>query len=233
MPVRRLVLWDVDGTLVLTAGAGRDAFADAFAAVFGRPADELVPMAGRTDLDIAHEILARNRIENASDRIPAFTEALAAALSTRADAIRARGRALPGAEAALEALDRRPDVVQSVLTGNLPPNAALKLAAFGLDRYLDLEIGAYGSDHRRRGDLVAVARANARAKHGIDLAPRETVLVGDTPLDVAAGREGGARVVGVASGAHSSAELQDAGADAVLEDLRETSAVLAAVMDER
>ena len=117
-----------------------------------------------------------------------------------------------GAREALERLDREPGVLQSLLTGNIEPNAAVKLGAFGLDRYLDFEIGAYGSDHHMRGELVAIARRNAERKHGLSIEPAQVVLVGDTPLDVAAAREGGARAVGVATGPFEEEALSEAGA---------------------
>ena len=102
--------------------------------------------------------------------------------------------------------------------------------SFGLDRYLDFEIGAYGSDHHMRGELVGIARRNAERKHGLRIEPTQVVLVGDTPLDVAAAKEGGARAVGVASGPYEEEALSESGADAVLPDLGDTEAVLAAVL---
>ena len=122
--------------------------------------------------------------------------------------------------------------MQSLLTGNIAANAQVKLGAFGLDTLVDLSIGAYGSDHRRRGQLVAVALQKYERKHGAKLAPRDVVLVGDTPLDVAAAREGGARAVAVATGPFDASELAAAGADAVLADLRDTDAVVEAVLAE-
>ncbi len=144
--------------------------------------------------------------------------------------MRERGRALPGAEEALAAVQRQPGVAQSLLTGNLRGNAVLKLATFGLDRYVDFDIGAYGSDHRERPRLVAVARAKAKARYGVELEPRATVMIGDTPLDVAAGLAGGARIVAVASGRYDVDALRSAGADVVLEDLCDTEAVLHAIL---
>jgi phosphoglycolate phosphatase-like HAD superfamily hydrolase len=224
--VRRLVLWDIDGTLVNTAGLGRDAFADAFERVFGI-VPELVTMAGRTDHEIALSILELNGIEQGERHLPEFTDALAVALAAKESEIRARGHAMPGAAEVLAELERR-GVVQSLLTGNIEPNAALKLAAFGLGAELDFEIGAYGSDHRVRPELVGIALRKARAKHGADFDP---VLVGDTPLDIAAARGGGAAVVAVATGPHSVQEL--AGADAVLPDLRDTAAAVEAILTAR
>jgi phosphoglycolate phosphatase-like HAD superfamily hydrolase len=229
--MRHLVLWDVDGTLVQVGGSGREAFQDAFATVFGRPLERLVAMAGRTDHEIALELLELNGVDDGPRHLDAFSEALHVALVAKREVIRRRGRALPGAREALEALGREPDVLQSLLTGNIEPNAAVKLSAFELERHLDLEVGGYGSDHRMRPHLVDIARAKARRKHGVEFTPDDTVLIGDTPLDVAAGREGGARVVAVASGASDEDDLRAAGAYAVLPDLRDTRRVVAAVLE--
>jgi phosphoglycolate phosphatase-like HAD superfamily hydrolase len=232
--VRRLVLWDVDGTLVYYGALGWEAFVDAFHAMTGRPPsgyeEDVIRTAGRTDPEIALEFLAMEGVPDGDVRLGEFHTALERALAAKVAAMRERGRALPGAREALAAVQRQPQVVQSVLTGNLHANAVLKLTTLGLDRYVDFEIGAYGSDHRDRPELVAVARAKARAKYGLELGPRATVLIGDTPLDVAAGQAGGARVVAVASGHYDADALRAAGADAVLPDLRDTAAVLQAIL---
>jgi phosphoglycolate phosphatase len=134
-----------------------------------------------------------------------------------------------GAREALEALGSSDDVIQSLLTGNIQANAALKLAAFGLERYPDFEVGAYGSHRGVRADLVGVACERASAKHRVAIEPADAVVIGDTPLDVEAARRGGARAVAVATGSASSDELWGAGPDVVLSDLRDTKAVLEAV----
>ena len=226
----RLVLWDVDGTLVDSAKLGRDAFLEAFEVVVGAPAKGLVPFAGRTDLEIALDMLDAAGVDRGTDLLDRFGHALAEATAHRRDELRRRGRALPGAAAALERLDAEPGVLQSLLTGNIEPNAHVKLAAFGLDRHIDFEIGAYGSDHRQRGELVAIALDKARSKHGLELAPGDAVLVGDTPLDVRAAREGGAQAVAVATGPHDEPALREAGADAVLPDLSDVQRLLDAVL---
>lgn len=221
-----LVLWDVDGTLVDTAGRGRDAFDEVFEAVVGQPPGDPVAFAGHTDHQIALAML--DRVGHAGEaHVPRMLEELASALAAKVDDIRAAGRALPGAREALQALAEREGVVSSLLTGNIEANAALKLAAFGLDSLVDLEVGGYGSDpHRSRADLVAVARERAAAKYGAE--PADTVLVGDTPLDVRAAREAGARSVAVASGPYGVDVLREVAA-VVLEDLRDTSGLLAAL----
>jgi phosphoglycolate phosphatase-like HAD superfamily hydrolase len=232
--VRRLVLWDIDGTLVQAGEVGRDIFTEAFQAVVGRAPDQVaartLAMAGRTDPEIALEFLAAHEIAEGASHLPAFSEALVTALAAKAALIRERGRALPGARETLAALGRTEGVVQSLLTGNVEPNALLKLASFELDGYLDFEVGGFGSDHHHRPSLVEVARTKAEAKYGTAFAGPATVLVGDTPLDVAAGRAGGARVVAVATGPYGVEEFESTGADAVLADLRDTEAALGAIL---
>jgi phosphoglycolate phosphatase-like HAD superfamily hydrolase len=226
----RLVLWDVDGTLVDAARLGRDAFLEVFERLVGRPAVEMVPFAGRTDLEIALDMLEAAGVEDPEAMLDSFEDELVAAMAARLDELRRRGRALPGAKDALARLHEEPDVVQSLLTGNVERNARLKLQPFGLLEWVELRCGAYGSDHRVRGELVAIARARTERARGVAPAPGDVVLVGDTPLDVAAALEAGARAVGVATGPYDEAALAEAGAHAVLPDLTDTGAVVRAVL---
>jgi phosphoglycolate phosphatase-like HAD superfamily hydrolase len=217
-----LVLWDIDGTLVDSAGHGRYAFEDAYRALAGRPFEGPIEMAGRTDHQIAMEML--DGLDGEPSRL---LDELVAALAARKELIRREGRTYPGVPATLSALARRDDVAQSLLTGNVEVNAAVKLGAFGLERWLDFELGAYGSDpHEARSDLVAIARERAQAKLG---EPVEPVLVGDTPLDVRAAREAGARAVAVATGFSDLEQLRAAEPDALLTDLSDTDRAVAAI----
>ena len=120
--------------------------------------------------------------------------------------------------------------VQSVLTGNIRPLAEAKLGALGLTGHLDLDIGAYGDHHEIRAELVHLARRNAARAYRQEFTGEAAVIIGDTPLDVAAAQAAGARSVGVATGASSTADLAAADADAVLPDLSDTDAVLAAIL---
>jgi phosphoglycolate phosphatase len=216
-----LVLWDVDGTLVRTAGHGRYAFEDAFRAVVGRT-PEPVEYAGRTDKQIALMMLAGEDMHLAR-----VLEELEGALELRKEAMREEGYAYPGVAEVLEALHGRDDVIQSLLTGNIKANAIVKVSAFGLDRWLDFDVGAYGSDpHEERSDLVAVARRRAADKYA---EPTGAVLVGDTPLDVRAAREAGARAVAVATGFADPEALRASAPDAYLEDFGDTGAAVAAI----
>ena len=216
-----LVLWDIDGTLVHSAGHGRYAFEDAFQEVVGR-VPERVDYAGRTDHQIALSML-----DGEHEHLPAVLERLAVRLGERREAMAEEGHTYPGVPEVLEALHEADGVINSLLTGNLQANAAVKVGAFGLDRWLDFESGAYGSDpHERRSDLVAIARERAAARYG---EPTGAVLVGDTPLDVLAAREAGARSVAVATGFADLASLRESEPDALLQDLSDTEAAIRAI----
>jgi phosphoglycolate phosphatase len=230
----RLVLWDVDHTLLDAGGAGVALLRQAFTELFGRPFPATPPMAGRTDRAIELEILTRAGLADPAAQLPAFQRLAAGLAPEFGELVRSGGRVLPGAAEALAAVaalaDGNTGPVQSVLTGNLRAIARVKLAALGLDRFLDLQVGAYGDDHEVRADLVPLARASAAAAYRADFGGDATVLIGDTPLDIEAARLTGARSVGVASGGFTAAELAAAGADVVLPGLADTPAVLAAVL---
>lgn len=216
-----LVLWDVDGTLVHSASHGRYAFEEAFQEVVGR-APGPVDYAGRTDHQIALSML-----NGEHEHLPAVLEQLVVKLERRQDAMAAEGHVYPGVPETLEALHRADGVINSLLTGNLEANAAVKVGAFGLERWLDFESGAYGSDpHERRSDLVAIARERAAARYG---EPTGAVLVGDTPLDVLAAREAGARAVAVATGFADPDALRESQPDVLLQDLSDTDAAIRAI----
>lgn len=227
----RLVLWDIDGTLVDTVGHGRHAFTDAFERVLGRPVTlGDISMSGRTDHSIALELLEVNGEPAVDERLPEIFTALNGALEGRREHIERDGRVMPGVPEVIAALAAREDVAQSLLTGNIEPNAHVKLGALGLDEMLDMEIGGYGSDSGIRPELVDVALRKARALRGLELSAAETVLIGDTPLDVHAAHENGARAVAVATGRFSVQELLDTGAEAVLPDVSDVNAAVEAIL---
>ena len=230
----QLVLWDVDHTLINAGRAGWRAYQLAFGRMFGRDVPAAPSMAGRTDRAIALQTLALAGVPDPLGQVDAFQRVLAKVAPDVADVVREHGRVLPGAAEAVRALAAAAEadgrlLVQSVLTGNMRVMAEVKLGALGLDRQLDLRVGAYGDAHEIRADLVPLARASATAVYGADFSGPATVLVGDTPLDVEAARVAGARAVAVASGEFSVAELAAAGPDAVLPSLTDTAAVLAAI----
>jgi phosphoglycolate phosphatase len=223
-----LVLWDVDYTLLTAGGLGNSLYEAVFKDLFGRGLTAIAPKAGRTDRAILLDTLALAGVDSPAAYVDDFMVLLGHRAAAMDGGARAYVRALPGASAAIVALAAA-GVRQSVLTGNVRPLAAVKLAAAGLGEHLDLDVGAYGDVHEVRAELVTVARRAARAAYGTDFGGRSTVLIGDTPLDVAAALATGARAVGVATGTFASAELVAAGAHAVLPDLTDTSLVLAAV----
>jgi phosphoglycolate phosphatase-like HAD superfamily hydrolase len=231
--VERLILWDLDGTLARTGGVGAEAFGTAIETLYGVPAaNHGVTLAGKTDPQIAREILIALDLHDGGDDggvdsgLPALLAETERLVAAGRDRIRERGEVLPGALELLEALHRRPGVVQTLLTGNTAANAAVKLDALGLRRWLDLEVGAYGSDDADRNVLVPVALRRIEQRYGaVDLA--RVWVVGDTPLDAACARAGGVHCLLVASGFAPRDALDAAGADHVVDDLSNTQAILA------
>ncbi len=230
------MLWDVDFTLVIVKNVGRRLYELAFADLYGAPlparANE-ANMAGRTDRAIVLDVLTLAGIPDPASQVPTFEAALARLAPAMAPLAAEVGRALPGAAAAIAAfaaLDGAGPARQSLLTGNIRPLAEAKLAPFGLTAHLDLDIGAYGDEHAVRSELVHLARERAARAYAEDFAGEATVLIGDTPLDVEAALEAGARVVAVATGFFSAEELGASGAHAVLPDFTDVSAVLAAAL---
>ncbi|WP_033345546.1 HAD hydrolase-like protein [Catenuloplanes japonicus] len=226
MTPTRFVLWDIDGTLLDAKGYGWRLADRAFQQLYGRPLVHLVPMAGRTDRAIMTDVLDRHDVPDTPDDLIALMESLAPAAD---DFHTHGGTMLPGADAAIRALTAHPSVVQSVLTGNLGPVAAAKLAAVGLGAGLDLTVAAYGRDHAVRADLVTVARTALARLHPASTGIT-TILIGDTPLDIEAAHAAGARAIAVATGRYPAAAL--AAADLVLPDLTDTKSLVEAVLAE-
>ena len=233
--MNRLVLWDVDGTLVRCGDVGRRAIERAARRALDHRVDwtdDSVPqvrMGGGTDPGILLELLAHGGVEGAESEklLDLALRHLEDEVAAAAHTIELEGTVLPGAAEVLTRLGAEPGVVQSVLTGNIRPGAAVKLGAFGLDRRLDLEIGAYGSDDADRNRLVPLALERASAKHGVRFDPDDVWVVGDTPKDLACARAGGVHCLLVATGGHRLDELEDLGADAVLPDLADVDRVVA------
>lgn len=221
----RLVLWDVDGTLIHSAGIGAAVFDRALEKVLGVAPASRLHLSGKTDPQIVSEYLELMAVEGSDSHLPRVLEAVEAELGAAATTLAERGRALAGVPELLARLAADDGVLQSVLTGNTAANAAVKLAAFGLERWLDLEIGAYGSDHADRRELVPIALRRAADRHGVTITPDDTWVVGDTANDLACARAGGARCLLVATGRASFEELQALEPDEVLADLSDTDAV--------
>ena len=226
------MLWDIDQTLIDSGGVGVHVYQLVFRDLFRTGLPGLVPFAGRTERAIVLDLLALAGIREPRQHVDEFLARIAAHAPELAGLVAARGRALPGAAAALAAVAAQttPVAVQSVLTGNVRAMAEMKLHALGLADHLDLDIGAYGDTVECRADLVHLARSQAALAYGHDFAGSETVLAGDTPLDVAAALSAGARSLGVATGASTAAELAAASAGAVLPNLTDPSAVVGAIL---
>ena len=224
--MRKLVLFDIDGTLVLTGGAGIRALNRAVAETLGRPVvlDD-IPLAGRTDWSILIDSVRKAGLE--------MDDALLAALRDRyverlAEEIEHPGRGvkavMPGIQELLDALAGRPDVFLGLLTGNFEAGARIKLEHFDLWKYF--ACGAYGGDSADRNALVPFAVERAKQCGLPDIASSDVLVVGDTPADVACAHAANAVPVAVATGHYTVDQLRESGAGIVFEDLSETEAFL-------
>ena len=223
----RLILFDIDGTLVLTGGAGGRAMARAFEDVFGFSNGlGAISMAGRTDAWIVSQMLAEHGIADAGPHLQRFHDVYVRHLATEVLQPSAEKRVLPGVRVLLDTLAARDDVYVALLTGNYRRGAEIKLEHFDLWRYFGA--GAYGDDSHDRNGLLWTALANVDAV-GPRVRPSEVVIIGDTPLDVAVAVAGGARSLGVATGSYDVDTLLESGADAGLPDLSHLEAVLRAL----
>ncbi|HEY3210101.1 MAG TPA: HAD family hydrolase [Actinomycetota bacterium] len=226
--IRRLILWDIDGTLISGGPFTRRAFDLAIASALGRePGEHGVSFGGKTDPQIALEILAAQAItaDDARGRLPAVMQALEREMGAAVDLLRLDGSVLPGVRPLLERLRQRPGVLQTVLTGNVEGNARLKVGAFGLDGFLDLDVGVYGSDGEDRTTFVPLALQKVESRRGARIDPDAVWVVGDTARDLACARAGGARCLLVATGLVGYEDLVSLGAEAVLHDLSDAEEV--------
>lgn len=224
-----LILWDVDHTLIENGGVSKAAYRAAFKLLTGQQATKPVVTDGSTDWLIMESLLNTHGFALTDELRSRVEPALIEALHGLVPELKERGHELAGARDAISALGNESGVHQSVLTGNIKPNGQAKLAAFDLDNLLDFEIGGFGSDAAIRSELVGFAQRRALVKFGQQFDRETTLLIGDTPRDVQAGIEGGAKVLAVATGIFDSQSLAAAGADNVLEDLKDTAAVVSAV----
>ncbi len=211
------VLFDVDGTLLVTGGAGAVAWQRAFLELWDVEANiEEHTRAGMTDPEIVEIIFGEVIGRDGSEEERA--QAIAGYLSHLADAVAESDgyRVMPGIEEILPRLASE-GVLLGIVTGNIEAAAQIKLARGDLNRYF--AFGGYGSDARDRTELTRRAIERGGEARGTPLAPESTIAVGDTPRDVSAGHGAGIRVVGVATGAYSVAEQEAAGADWAIADV--------------
>lgn len=230
--MQHLVLFDIDGTILHSGGAGRDAMEHALATTFGTPADPSMRYDGKTDKQIVRESMRGAGVsdKDIDSRMADVMALYVAALPSRlADPERCVGM-YPGVATLIDAVHRRSDSVLGLLTGNVEPGARLKLAAVGLD-FDQFRVNAFGSDHEVRGELPAIAHRRMQEVFGVALRGRDVVVIGDTPSDIDCGRSLGARAIAVATGWYSVEDLRAYNPYAVFADLSDTEAVLAAIVE--
>ena len=226
----RLVLFDIDGTILRSNGAGRRAMIAALRAVFGSTGPEDHRYDGKTDPQIVREVM---RIEGHADahideRMDALMELYLALLARELE--HPGIEVYPGIRALLDALERRDDIILGLLTGNLREGANAKLRAAGIDP-TRFRVGAFGSDHEHRPELPSVALRRAQETLGIALQGSNVVVIGDTPADIECGRSIGVRAIGVATGSYGVEELRRHAPHAVFETLADTNRVVRAIVD--
>lgn len=225
----KLLLFDVDGTLILSGGAGMRALTRAFEEIFGAPQGfDGVATAGRTDPVILDEALARQGLSADAPGRARFHDRYCELLAREILLPGPRKGIMPGVRSLLDTLEARAVIRCALLTGNFARAARLKLEHFDLWRYF--ACGAFGDDHPDRDCLVPVAVERARAIGASIASMSDVVVVGDTPLDVRCAAVVGARAVAVATGSFDQATLKASGADAVFPDLTDRDAFLRAIL---
>ena len=226
----KLVLFDIDGTVLLSDGAGKRAVRRALSEVYGSPGPEDHRFDGKTDPQIVRELLRRDghADDHIDGHLPRALGRYVELLAEELDHPDHRAWTLPGVVDLLDALTARDDAIVGLLTGNVVEGARAKLAAVGIDpdRF---RVGAFGSDHEVRAELPAIAKRRVLEATGQHITGADIIIIGDTPADVQCGQSLGARAIGVATGRYSVGDLMESGAFVAFEDLSDTSAVLAAI----
>jgi phosphoglycolate phosphatase len=228
----RLVLFDIDGTLLNSEGLGRASMQRALAEIFGSSGNPSYRYDGKTDKQIVRDVM---RLEGHSDehidsRMETLILLYLEGLRTGARSGKFNVRPLEGVVELLEALEARKDVVLGLLTGNVEPGARVKLTAAGInpDRF---RVNAFGSDHEQRPQLPAIAQQRASEILGLDIAGERLIVIGDTPADIECGRSLGARAIGVASGHYTVEQLQAHDPYAVFPSLANTAKLLETILN--
>src|SRR5437660_411150 len=223
METKRLLLFDIDGTLVNTGGAGVESLKRTVHNRFGVK-DDLrdIEIAGKTDRAIIRDILRKYQLDPMEENITSFACEYIAGLPLSLS--HARGRVLPGIQQLLGQLKPRPHIVLALLTGNLQEGAKLKLQHYGLWDFF--EFGAFADDHHDRNELGAFAKERARTRHGHDFDAADVDVIGDTKHDIACGKAFGARTIAVATGSWSRERLQMCAPDFLFDDLADTDEVI-------
>jgi phosphoglycolate phosphatase len=220
---KRLLLFDIDGTLIQSGGAGVHALKSAFTERFDI-IDDLhdIEIAGMTDSGIVVSILNKHKIPATNENVSAFLDSYVHFLSLELP--RRVGKLLPGVLELLEKLKSRPHLVLALLTGNVSRGAQLKLEHYGVWHFF--EFGAFADDHHDRNRLGTVARARAKEKHGRQFSASEIDVIGDTPRDIACGKAFGARTIAVATGTWSCDQLAKYQPDFLIDDLSDVEGII-------
>jgi phosphoglycolate phosphatase-like HAD superfamily hydrolase len=228
----RLVLFDIDGTLLTSEGIGRTAMRRALGSIFGSPGNPAYRYDGKTDRQIVRDVM---RLEGHSDdyidsQMDKVMEVYLEGLRENAKSGKFNVQPLEGVVELLDALEPRKDVVLGLLTGNVEPGARTKLIAAGInpDRF---RVNAFGSDHEDRPELPAIAQRRASEKLGLDIDGGRMVVIGDTPADIACGRSVGAKAIGVASGHYTVEQLREHDPYAVFPSLANTQQLLESIVN--
>lgn len=218
-----LVLWDIDGTLIQSGGAGERALVTALQTAFGMTGTlEDIELAGRTDRWIARRVLAKFAVPDTPENIDKYLGGYLGALPD--EMANPHGRVLPGVRELLRAIAARKNFAQGLLTGNVRRGAEIKLRHHQL--WAHFEFGAFGDDAELRTELGPHAVRRAAARHAVDFPADRVFVVGDTPHDIDCGKAIGARTIAVATGHFDVAALQKHQPTAVFADLSDTAAVL-------
>jgi phosphoglycolate phosphatase len=227
----RVVLFDIDGTLLRSGGVGRIAMEQALEQVFGSPGSNEYHYDGKTDRQIVRDQMRLNGLtdrqidERMDDLIEAYLSGLMAELSSGKREV----HVFAGVRELLDVLDEREDVVLGLLTGNVEAGARAKLGAAGID-IERFKVNAFGSDHEHRPELPGLAQLRAKELLGKDIAGNRVIVIGDTPADIRCGEAIGARAIGVATGRYSIEDLASHGAYAVFETLADTATVMERIL---
>jgi phosphoglycolate phosphatase len=211
----KICLFDIDGTLITTGGAGKQAFLQTLQKAFGMDImDPGVPFAGRTDRGIVSDLFTHFRISQTAQNWDLFTEVYLQLLPECLASC--DGHVLPGIKPLLEKINRHSEIQLGLLTGNMAKGAAIKLQHYGLDHYFDF--GGFGDQYIERDRVAQQALLEIHQRWGEEVAPEQIFVIGDTPADIRCGRAIGANTVGVCTGKYSARELNAESAHLVLED---------------
>ncbi|MCR4339197.1 MAG: haloacid dehalogenase-like hydrolase [Gemmatimonadaceae bacterium] len=228
----KLVLFDIDGTLLSSEGAGMRAMRGALSELFGTIGDPAYRYDGKTDRQIVRDLMRGHghHDEYIDQRMDELLDLYLRGLAREVESGERVPRTLPGIPELLDALESKGHVTLGLLTGNIEPGAKVKLAAAGVD-VQRFRVNAFGSDHEHRLELPGVAQRRAAAFLGRELAGDAIYVIGDTPADIRCGEAIGARAIGVATGHYPVEELKKHEPYAVFENLAETSAVVRVILD--